>query len=41
VSPQKDFGLVLRDALAPVLDDLKIGATLTTERKRLIYANSP
>jgi len=25
VFPQKDLGLVLRDALAPFLDDLKIG----------------
>ncbi len=33
VLPQKDLGLVLRDAFAPVLDDLKLGATPAIESK--------
>ena len=38
VFPQEDLGLAHRDALAPALDDLQIGATLSSDRKRLINA---
>jgi hypothetical protein len=34
--PQKDLRLVLRNAFAPVRDDLKLGATPATGRKGLI-----
>ena len=38
IFPQEDLGLAHRDALAPALDDLQIGATLSSDRKRLINA---
>ena len=33
-----NLGLAHRDALEPALDDLQIGATLSSDRKRLIHS---